>query len=86
MKRWENASFVEKMVKTWLCFQPTTKNWVESWSVGSAGKNSGMEIVWYVAPLGQAAPAQAVDEEESIPQIVEKWNSSTSGKINKRMV
>jgi len=40
--------------------------------VGSAGKNSGMEIVWYVAPLGQAAPAQAVDEEESIPQIVEK--------------
>ena len=31
-----------------------------------AGKNSGMEIVWYVALLGQAAPVQAVDEEEFI--------------------
>ena len=32
----------------------------------SAGKNFGMEIVWYVALLGQAAPVQAADEEEFV--------------------
>jgi len=34
--------------------------------VKSAGKNFGMEIVWYVALLGQVAPVQAADEEKLI--------------------
>jgi hypothetical protein len=64
LEKWENADSVEKMVKTWLWFQLTTRTWVESWFAKSAGKSFGMKIVWYVALPVRVALVQAADEEE----------------------
>lgn len=52
-------------MKTYLCFQLTTRNLVESWSAKSAGKNFGIIIVWYVAQPGHVVAVQAAGEEHT---------------------